>query len=81
MKQGARRLRRDKSRENRSSYDFSSEPHAQGQELTMLQEETKDSMRKKRRRKSNVAVDTNSLESSSKPLISTKATRKRVSFA
>ena len=47
----------------------------------MLQEEAKDLVRKKGKRKSNVGVDSDSIESSSKPLNGAKASRKRVSFA
>lgn len=46
----------------------------------MAQEETKDSMRKKRKRKSDVPVDTDT-ESAPKASNGVKAGRKRVSFA
>ena len=46
--------------------------------LTVLQEEAKDSMRKKRKRKSPAGIDSDSLENPSK---GAQAGRKRVSFA
>ncbi len=54
---------------------------AQNQGLTMVQDETKDSLRKRRKKKSHIGVDTDALESDSKTSKGTKAARKRVSFA
>lgn len=57
------------------------EAEARQEQRNSKLEETKDSMRKKRKRKSNVGVDTDPFESSSKSSKGAKASRKRVSFA